>query len=111
MNLLKFLLEQSEKDDKKKNEVLVYVPENPRDPLPNDTVSALEKEINKGAKDIEQEFESAAELVNQAFEELNIDVPQVHHKDRWKQYQQLISYSVKNLYDARGLNANWKTTI
>lgn len=101
MNILNLLKEAEKKEEKQKKEV--FVSPDVQEPFPEDTVSAIQKEINKGAKDIEQEWKNAVELVNYAFEELNVPVPMANLKKRWGQYNKLISYAVKNLADARGL--------
>lgn len=101
MKILNLLQEAEKTEDKNKKEV--FVNPDTQVPFPNDTVSALQKEINKGAKDLEKEWKNAIELVNYSFEELDVPVPMANLHKRWEQYSKLISYAVKNLTDARGL--------
>ena len=107
--LTEIIAEKEEKDEKEKD--IVFIETNPQDPFPNDTLSAIRKQINKNSKDLEIEWKNAMELVNTSFEELDVPKPQAFLKQRWEQYQQLISYAVENLYDSRGLNGAWRTSI
>ena len=97
--------------EKEKEKKLVFKETDGKSPFPNDTVVAIEKHINKLAKDLEMEWKSAAELVDTALEELEVPKPSLFQRDRWKQYSGLIAVAVKDLYDARGLSASWVTTI
>lgn len=101
-----FLLE-----NKKKEQKPVFVEYGEKYPFPNDTLSALRKDINKKCKDLETEWNSAVEVVNAAFKDLNVPIPKINLFTRWQQYLELIKFSVKNLYDARGMNASWASTI
>jgi hypothetical protein len=74
-------------------------------------MSALEKCINKGAKDLTKEWKSAVELVDSAFYELDVPKPLAYLTDRWSQYLQLISIAVKALNKSRGLKGSWTNTI
>ena len=107
--LSQILAEREEKKEKDKD--VVFIETNPQDRFPNDTMSAIQKQINKNAKDLELDWKNAMELVNTSFDELDVPKPQAFLKNRWEQYQQLISYAVENLYDSRGLNGTWRTSI
>lgn len=98
------------KAEKPKKPKLVFVETDPQEAFPSDTMSALEKEINKNAKDLEKDWRSAVELVDFAFAELNVPKPLAYLKNRWEQYCQLISVSIKALRDSRGMKANWTKT-
>lgn len=98
-------------ENKKENEHRkVFVETDPDSPFPNDTISALRRSINKGAKDLETDWLSALELVDHSFKELEVPKPNPQQKDRWNQYNTLIVDSVKELYDARGLAGSWRTS-
>ncbi len=98
---------ENKKEDERKT---VFKETDPNSPFPNDTVSALKREINTGAKDLETEWESALHLIDHAFEKLEIPKPKPNQKERWSQYNQLIADSVKQLHNARGLDGNWRTS-
>lgn len=106
MKFVEFLLEEN-----KKKEKIVFVETDPRYPFPNDTISSLRKDINKKCKDLELEWNNGTELVNKAFEELNVPIPQIYLTKRWQQYLDLLKYAVENLYDSRGLKGSWVTTV
>lgn len=107
MRSLKAILEG--KTEKKKEKV--FVETDPQEAFPNDTMSALKKQIAKMSKDLETDWKSAREVVDAAFEELEVPKPLAYLKKRWIQYNELISHAVKNLYDARGLKASWAKTV
>lgn len=107
MNFLQTLIEKK-KDEKQKP---VFIETDEKSPFPNDTITALEKKITTLSKDLETEWESAVTLVNSAFEELNVPIPQAYVKDRWIQYTELLAYAIKQLYNARGLSAKWHQTF
>ena len=93
----------AKKDEEKEAPTPTFVDDDPNVAFPNDTMSTLQKAINKASKDLDKDWKNAIEVVNFAFEELEIEAPLAYLKDRWKQYNTLISYAVKNLYDSRGL--------
>lgn len=100
-------LTENKKEDEHR---VVFVETDPDTPFPNDTIAALKREINTGAKDLETEWTSALELVDNSFKELKVPKPNPQQKERWDQYNVLIADSVKQLYDARGLAGSWRTT-
>lgn len=108
MKHLKHILEEAKKEKEKK---IVFKETDPNEPFPNDTMTSLSKEINKQAKDLEKEWDSAIQLVDHVFEELNVPKPMLFNKKRWEQYTELLGDAVKNLYDSRGFKANWSKTI
>jgi len=111
MRKLSQILLEKEQKKKEKEKKVVFVETDPKLAFPNDTVSALEKQINKFAKDLERDWKSPMELVSAAFEELEVPKPLASNKERWAQYLELISTAVKNLYDARGFGGNWRTIV
>lgn len=100
------LTENKKEDEHRK----VFKETDPELPFPNDTISALKREINTGAKDLETDWENAIELVDHAFRKLEVPKPTLSQRARWDQYQTLIADAVKQLYDARGLGGSWRTT-
>lgn len=109
MKFLQSLLEAKEKKPEKKK--VVFVETDPQEAFPVDTMAALQKEINKQAKDLEKEWRSAIELVDFAFAELEVPKPLAYLKYRWEQYNELIADAIRSLRDARGMKANWTQTV
>lgn len=68
----------------------------------------LKKKIREGAKDLDQKWANALELVHKAYEVLNIERPTPGMKAGWNQYEDLIQFAVKELADTRGLDADWR---
>ena len=98
-------------ENKKENEhKAVFKETDPQAPFPNDTIKALERQINTGAKDLETDWSNALELIDHSFKELQVPKPNLDQKARWEQYQRLIGTAVKDLYDARGLSGSWRTS-
>jgi hypothetical protein len=110
MRHLNEILAESKKDKEKEKKV-VFVETDPREAFPNDTISALEKDIRQKAKDLTATWKSSVELVDTTFVDLDVPKPLAYQNDRWDQYKQLLSYAIKSLYDARGLKAGWTQTI
>lgn len=107
MRRIRDILIENKKEDEHKPVFKEYDPEAP---FPQDTIKALKREINKGAKDLEKEWDNALELVDHVFRELNVPKPSPLQKERWEQYNGLIAEAVKELYEARGLEAPWRIT-
>lgn len=97
------------KKKKKKEKKIVFVETNPQEPFPHDTVTALEKGINKWAKDLEKNWKSPKELVDFVFDDLEVPKPGIFLKSRWDQYLSLLKLAVSELTDARGLKADWSS--
>jgi hypothetical protein len=93
-----------ESDKKKEDKQRVYVSDDVNVGFPNDTISVIQKEINKNAKDFDKEWKNAIELTEFAFNELKIKLPMAFMKERWGQYIKLLEYAVKTLSDSRGIN-------
>ena len=100
-----------EKKEKKKEEKVVFIETDPQSPFPDDTISAIEKEINSKAKDLEIEWKNPIDLVNSAFEELKVPISLSFLKLRTEQYQKLIAYAVRQLAESRGFKASWTISI
>lgn len=109
MQLLKLLIEK--KQEKPKKPKIVFVETDGREAFPEDTVTALKKEINKQAKDLEKQWKGPVELVDFVFSELNVPKPLANLKDRWGQYTDLLGVAVRALRDSRGMKAAWSQTV
>lgn len=109
MKFKQFLAEK-EKDKKKKEPKIIFVETDPQEAFPNDTVSSLQKFVNKECKDLEKQWKSASELLDFVFDEYKVPKPLAYQKKRWEQYTGLLGYTVKNLHDSRGMKASWVTT-
>ncbi|RWZ87247.1 MAG: hypothetical protein EO766_12030 [Hydrotalea sp. AMD] len=78
--------------------------------LPDMVISELQKLINQGARDLNQNWMNAAELVNTAFHISNIRRPNPDQKGAWKQYTELLGYGVNALHKARGPKGSWRAS-
>lgn len=103
-SIREFLSENKKKDERKP----VFKETDPNVAFPNDTIAALKKEINKLAKDLEQDWPNALKLIEQVFQNLDVPKPSITQTERWDQYNELISYAVRQLYDARGPAGSWR---
>lgn len=106
MKFSTFLAEAKEKEKK-----VVFKETDGRSAYPENTVRAVESEITKLAKDLDQEWNSAVALIDNAFEELDIPKPQPYQKERWDQYKDLVAHAVKQLYQSRGLKGSWTQSV
>ncbi len=78
--------------------------------LPASVLGELKKLIRKGASDLEQKWENALELVNKAYQVASVRRPAADQTGAWKQYEDMISFGVKELSKNRGLDGKWRTT-
>lgn len=106
---MKFSEFLAEKEQEKKKSV--FKETDGRSAYPENTISAIRSEIGKLAKDLDQEWKNVASLIKAAFDELEVPHPEAYQKERWDQYKELIGYAVKQLYQARGLNAAWSKGV
>lgn len=102
----KFLAEAKEKEKK-----IVFKETDGRSAYPANTINAIESQITTLAKDLDQDWKSAVELIDKSFEELDIPKPQPYQKERWGQFNDLIAHAIKQLYQSRGLKASWTQSI
>lgn len=109
MLFIQSLLETKKKEPEKKR--IVFVETNTREPFPENTMSAVKKEINKQAKDLEKEWRSPIELVDFALSELGVPKPLAYLTERWAQYLELIGIAVNDLKNSRGMSAKWTRGI
>lgn len=78
--------------------------------LPEMVISQLKKLIGKGAKDLEQNWEDAKELVDTAYHVLQVRRPVPDQKGAWKQYTDLLRFGVEMLWKARGNKGEWRSS-
>jgi hypothetical protein len=78
--------------------------------LPSAIIAELKKLMRKGASDYEQQWANALELVHKAYQVANVRRPAPNQKGAWKQYEELISFGVKELNRNRGLDGKWRMT-
>lgn len=110
MDFFRTLLEADKKKEEKKKKI-VFIETDPREEFPADTMSALQKEINKNAKDLEKPWRSPVELVDYVFAELEVPKPLAYLNKRWAQYNELIRVAIRALRDSRGMKGGWSATI
>jgi hypothetical protein len=96
---------------KKKEERIVFKETDSQLPFPKDTITAIKKRINVFSKDLKMEWDSPIELLDAVLLELKIPKPLAFLKDRWKQYEELIEFTIENLYDSRGASGNWSKIV
>ena len=88
------------KEAKEKNEI-DFKDEDPFQELPELVVKKLERKIRDGAKDYNEEWKNSINLVDWAFEELNISKPKSVSSPRWIQYRDMIGVAAQHLHKAR----------
>ena len=76
--------------------------------LPQDLFKEVQKNIRKGAEDLQQKWANALELVHQAYEVAAVQRPSPDMKEAWEQYEENIAYAVKQLSDSRGMEDDWR---
>lgn len=78
--------------------------------LPASVVGEIASLIKKGAKDLQQAWKNAFELVHTAYHVANVRRPIPSEKGAWAQYEELLGVGVKALADTRGITANWRSS-
>jgi predicted small metal-binding protein len=78
------------------------------DSLPEDVMNEIQKNIRTGAKDLEQLWSNALELVHKAYEVSGVQRPTPDMKNAWKQYEQNLQYAVQQLSKYRGIKGDWR---
>lgn len=78
--------------------------------LPDSVIAEIRKNINAGAKDLQQNWKDALELVNKAYQVASIRRPIPNEKGAWKQYEEMIRHAVRKLSEYRGLNGPWRSS-
>jgi len=82
--------------------------DNSLDELPEDVMSEIQKNIRKGAKDVDQDWSNALHLVQKAYEVAGVQRPTPDMQSAWKQYETNIQYAVQQLSKARGMDGDWR---
>jgi len=106
--LLRELLLEKKKEKEKR---IVFIEIDPQEPFPVDTISALEKAINKEAKDLEKDWKNVIELVDFVFTDLDVPKPGAYLLKRWDQYLGLLKVAIDDLAQSRGFKGNWTMTM
>lgn len=78
--------------------------------LPDRVVAEIKKNISAGAKDLEQNWKNALELVHKAYQVSNVGRPTPDQKGAWKQYEDMIQHGVRQLSSNRGLAGAWRSS-
>lgn len=76
--------------------------------LPDGELNKVKANITKGAKDTDQLWANALELVHTAYELAQIQRPDITMESAWKQYEEMINHAVKELAKARGVDGDWR---
>ena len=76
--------------------------------LPPDVMSELQKNIRDGAKDVQQKWANALELVHKAYEVAGVERPTPDMRKSWKQYEENLTYAVQQLAKFRGMDGDWR---
>ena len=77
--------------------------------LPPHVVSSIEKEVRKGAKDIDLPWANALELVHASYTAAGAERPIPNMAAAWKQYEQFIQLAVSQLAKHRGISGEWRS--
>jgi hypothetical protein len=76
--------------------------------LPDSVMGEIKSNIRKGAKDLQQQWKDALELVHKAYQVTLVRRPSPDQKGAWKQYMDLIGYGVSQLRATRGIDGKWR---
>jgi len=76
--------------------------------LPEDVMNEIQKNIRDGAKDLDQNWSNALDLVHKAYEVAGVQRPMPEMKEAWKQYETNLQYSVEQLAKFRGMEGDWR---
>lgn len=76
--------------------------------LPEDAMKDIQKNIREGAKDLDQLWANALELVHKAYEVAAVQRPSPDMRDGWKQYEENLQYAVQQLAKHRGMDGDWR---
>lgn len=76
--------------------------------LPDAIVGEIKSNIRAGAKDLEQKWKNALELVHKAYQVTSVRRPTPEQKGAWKQYEELIRFGVQQLSATRGIDGDWR---
>lgn len=92
---------------KKKEEKIIFKETDPQVAFPADTLTAIRKRVNVFSKDLTMTWDNSIEMLDAVMKELKVPKPSANLAKRWKQYEDLIEFSVENMNDARGDSGHW----
>ncbi len=78
--------------------------------LPDMVIKEIQGKVREGAKDLDQKWANALELAHKAYQVCNVRLPTPAQTGAWKQYEDMITYAVKQLAATRGLDGDWRMT-
>lgn len=76
--------------------------------LPEDLINSIKKNIREGAKDLQQKWANALELVHKAYDVEGVQRPDPTMDAAWKQYEENLAYAVQQLAKHRGMDDDWR---
>ncbi len=77
--------------------------------LPENVIKSLKKLIRDGASDLELKWANSLELVKKAYEVEGVMLPSPAEKTGYEQFEELLSYAVAEMTDARkGTDDSWR---
>lgn len=82
----------------------------PKQILAPHKVKQLRVLIRKGAKNLEASWKSGEHLCNKAYKVAGHKIPTPDMADGWKQYEDLLGFTVGVLSSVRGPTASWRRT-
>jgi len=80
----------------------------PLDAIPEDAFAEVQKNIKNGAKDLDQDWANALDLVHKAYDVSGVQRPTPDLKNAWKQYETNLQFAVEQLAKFRGMEADWR---
>lgn len=80
----------------------------PLDAIPEDAFAEVQKNIKKGAEDMDQDWANALDLVHKAYDVSGVQRPTPDLKNAWKQYETNLQFAVEQLAKFRGMDADWR---
>ena len=78
------------------------------DSISSDMMKDIQKNIRDGAKDQEQMWANALELIHKAYEAAGVERPSPDLKNAWKQYEENLQLAVTMLAKERGMDGDWR---
>lgn len=78
------------------------------DSISSDMMKDIQKNIKAGAKDQEQLWANALELIHKAYEAAGVERPSPDLKNAWKQYEENLQLAVTMLAKERGMDGDWR---
>ncbi len=78
------------------------------DAITPDMMNDIQKNLRDGAKDLNQHWANALELVHTAYEVAGVERPTPDMSNAWKQYEENLQYAVTQLAKTRGMDGDWR---